>query len=60
MDEEENRQVVRRTIAKSFILNHGDRAHLVALQCMMDKPEQEKDWRLILALIDELTKGESK
>jgi predicted SprT family Zn-dependent metalloprotease len=41
-------------------LNHGDRAHLVALEEMMGKPHQEKDWRTILDLIDELTKGEEK
>jgi hypothetical protein len=48
------------SIAKTFILNHGERAHLVALECMIDKPHREKDWRVILDLIDELTKGEEK
>lgn len=59
-DQEENKRIIQRTIAKTLILNHGDRAHLVALEEMMDKPEREKDWRVILDLIDELTKGESK
>ena len=48
------------TIARTLILNHGERAHLVALEEMMDSPHQEKEWRTILDLIDELTKGESK
>ena len=60
MDEEKNRRIIQTTIAKTLILNHGERAHLVALEEMMDKPEREKDWRVILDLIDELTKGESK
>jgi hypothetical protein len=30
------------------------------LEEMMNKPQQEKDWRVILDLIDELTKGEEK
>lgn len=60
MDEEKNKRVIQLTIARTLILNHGDRAHLVALEEMMTKPEREKDWRVILDLIDELTKGESK
>jgi hypothetical protein len=59
MNGEENKRIVQRTIAKTLIQNHGDMAHLVALQCMMDTPHQEKDWRVILGLLDELT-GESK
>lgn len=59
-DEEKNKRAVQMSIAKTFILNHGERAHLVALECMIDKPHQEKDWRVILDLIDELTKGEEK
>jgi hypothetical protein len=60
MDVEVNKRTVQTTIAKTFILNHGDRAHLVALEEMMNKPQQEKEWRVILDLIDELTKGEEK
>ena len=60
MDEDKNRRIIQTTIAKTLILNHGERAHLVALEEMMDKPEQEKEWRVILDLIDELTKGEEK
>lgn len=60
MDEDKNRRTIQTTIAKTLILNHGERAHLVALEEMMDKPEREKDWRVILDLIDELTKGEEK
>lgn len=59
-DIEKNIRKVRMSIAKTLILNHGDRAHLVALEEMMGKPQQEKDWRTILDLIDELTKGEEK
>ena len=59
-DPEKNKRIVQMTIARTLILNHGERAHLVALEEMMDSPHQEKEWRAILDLIDELTKGESK
>ena len=59
-DQEKNQRIIQTTIARVLILNHGDRAHLVALEEMMQKPEREKDWRAILDLIDELTKGEEK
>lgn len=58
-DPEENKRIIQTTIARVLIRNHGDRAHLVALEEMMGKPEREKDWRAVLDLIDEL-KGESK
>ena len=59
-DREMNKRIIQKTIARTLILNHGDRAHLVALEEMMNTPHQEKDWRAILDLIDELTKGEEK
>jgi hypothetical protein len=58
LNSEENRRVVRRVIAKTLIQNHGDKAHLIALQEMMEA-KNEQGWRDILTLIDELT-GEKK
>jgi len=58
LNEKENKRIVRQAIAETLIRLHGDKAHLVALQEMMDA-KNEQGWRDILALIDELT-GEKK
>jgi hypothetical protein len=58
LNEKENKRIVRQAIAETLIRLHGDKAHLVALQELMDA-KNEQGWRDILVLIDELT-GEKK
>ena len=60
LNTKENKRVVQRTIARHLVNSYGDRAHLVALQNMMDETAlNQEGWRDILSLIDELI-GESK
>ena len=59
LNNQENLRKVQETIARSLIRNHGDHAHLVALEEMLKDNANQNGWRNILNLIDEL-KGENK
>ena len=59
LDKEKNESAMRLSIAKTFIKLHGDQAHLVALQELLNDTQRPDEWRDILNLIDRLT-GESK
>ena len=59
LNEKENFQKIQETIARSLIRNHGDHAHLVALEAMLKDNANQIGWRIILNLIDEFNKGEN-
>ena len=59
LNNQENLRKVQETIARSLIRNHGDHAHLVALEEMLKDNANQNGWRNILNLIDEL-QGENK
>lgn len=62
LDVNENQKIMNRLVARQLIRVNGDQAHLVALEQMLkeDNFGQQRDWRQVLDIIDEINKGESK
>jgi len=54
LDKQENFQKIQQTIARSLIRNHGDHAHLMALEEMLKDNANQNGWRLVLNFIDEI------
>lgn len=57
MDVEKNIETVRRTVARSLLNIHGDKAFMLALLEMEDAHESKRDnWRKILEFMEEINK----
>jgi hypothetical protein len=59
LNTQENVRKIQQTIARTLIRNHGDHAHLMALEQMLKDNANQNGWRSVLDFIDEI-QGENK
>lgn len=61
LDVDVNRRNMNLAVARQVIRAYGESAHMFALEQMLKEGnfEQQRDWRQVLDIIDEINKGET-